>query len=330
MIIDWQHHFTPSEVVLKDRGSQTDSSGPVYNAQRRVLTHVRPEVYQIGAHIQFMDQAGIDMAVLSSPECHSLEDCIVANDALGEIMRKYPGRFTGLARCIPSLGPESLKEMVRAVKKIGLKGVCIDAQIEGLELDATEFNPFYETVSELNVPVFIHIAGTRIGYDAFKTTYNLEVTLGTMVLDMHAVLRLILGGVLTRFPLIQFVISHAGGGITASLERVLRYVDAWGKGFWADLGGTPPFDKPFSENFMKCLNRLYFDIAGYEGGMNAVKCALMYIAPEKLLFATDYPYNFTNLPDKANKYIENINRLDLPSHTKQLILGGNAAALLKL
>ncbi len=48
--------------------------------------------------------------------------------------------------------------------------------------------------------------------------------------------------------------------------------------------------KPFEEYF----DRLYFDMAGFEGSPIALRCALEGIRPERLVFATDYPQNFNN------------------------------------
>jgi predicted TIM-barrel fold metal-dependent hydrolase len=71
-------------------------------------------------------------------------------------------------------------------------------------------------------------------------------------------------------------------------------------------------------------------MAGFEGGMNAVNCALTTIQPERLLFATDYPYNFSNDPDMTKEYIDNIRKLDLKPEVIDGILGGTAAELLGL
>lgn len=330
MIIDWQHHFTPQEIVNKRRGPKRVPSQPVYDDKGRVVTHYRPEMYDIDKHLEWMDAAGIDIAVLSSPGCRTLEDCIIIDDALGSIVEKHPNRFVGLARCIPTLGEESLKELDRAINVLGLRGVCIDAQIEGHELDSGVLWPFYEMVSRLDIPIFVHIAGTRDGYEAFDTKYNLVVTLGTMVLDLSATVRIILGGVLAKFPDLKFVISHMGGGISAIKERFVRYVNIWGRRFWTDLGDVPPFGEPFGENFNKCFNKLYFDMAGYEGGMNAVKCALTTIKPARLLFATDYPLNFTGDASGVAEYIKNIKRLNLARGAVEAILGGTAAKLLRI
>jgi predicted TIM-barrel fold metal-dependent hydrolase len=61
--------------------------------------------------------------------------------------------------------------------------------------------------------------------------------------------------------------------------------------------------------------------------MNAIKCALVTINPQKMLFATDYPLHC--YPDSEVKdYIQNIRKLNLPKETIEGMLGGNAARLL--
>ena len=127
-----------------------------------------------------------------------------------------------------------------------------------------------------------------------------------------ATARLILGGVLAAFPDLKFVISHTGGGIASILDRIERYVDVWGDRFWTELGGTPPFEEPYGESFRKNFDKIFFDLAGFEGRMNAVKCALTTISPDRLVFGTDYPYNFTKDPDGVKRYIDNIEGFVLP------------------
>lgn len=329
MIIDWQHHFRPGGIPVGMRKLQAGQ--PTSPPGSGHFGHFRPEAYELNNHLKFMDNAGIDIAVLSADGCITLEECKIADDAFASIMKQYPSRFVGLASCVPTIGPESLEELDRAIDVLGLKGIYIDAQIEGCNLDDDILLPFYEKVSRLDVPIFVHIRGTRYGYEAFeKAKYNLGVTLGTMVMDLSATARIILGGILAKFPELKFVISHMGGGISAIKERLVRYIDTWGNTFWTDLGGTPPFDEPLAESFNEHFNRLYFDMAGYEGGMNAVKCALTTISPERLIFGTDYPLNFTNNPKAARNYIENIKKLSLPQASIEAILDGNAAKLLNI
>ena len=123
--------------------------------------------------------------------------------------------------------------------------------------------------------------------------------------------RLVLGGTLTAFPDLTFVIAHLGGGIASIYDRIVRYIRVKGARYWTDYGGTPPFDEPYHENFARGFDRLYFDLAGFEGGMAALRSALTVIRPERLLFGTDYPYNFDLDGAAVRKYIENVSRSGL-------------------
>ena len=97
--------------------------------------------------------------------------------------------------------------MERAIGTLGLKGVTISSQVNGLSLDAKEFTPFYELIKELDVPVFVHPALAPKGYGLLND-YQLPVIL-TREFDLGvAVTRLIAGGIVERYPEIQFVFAH--------------------------------------------------------------------------------------------------------------------------
>lgn len=325
MIIDWQHHFSPEE-IFKWRGGKSDQ--PVVQ-NGKVSSHLHEEIYQIDKHIEFMDRAGIDIAVLSAT-LESVKFCQITDDLYANIMKQYAKRFICLAPCIPTRIPDALNELDRAINDLGLKGVVISPQNDGVPLDSEKLWPFYEKVSRLNIPIFVHITNFPEGFNAFDAPYNLNVAV-TREFDVALnTVRLILGGILIKFPDLKFVISHMGGGISSIFERIERYVGSWKEKFWTEVGGTPPFGEPYKENFRKLFDKLYFDMAGLEGGMNGVKCALTTIDPDRLVLGTDYPYNFTADPDGVKHYIENIKKLKLPTRTIKGILGENAAKLLHI
>ena len=88
--------------------------------------------------------------------------------------------------------------------------------------------------------------------------------------------------------------------------------------------GKPLISKPWREYF----NKLYFSIAGREIGVASLKCALTTISPKKIMFATDWPWNFEDNPQDAKKWVEEIRKLGLSKSDTEGILGGNAAKLL--
>ena len=71
-------------------------------------------------------------------------------------------------------------------------------------------------------------------------------------------------------------------------------------------------------------------MAGSHGGMNSVKFALASIRPDRLVFGTDYPQEFSEGPMEIKTYIENVRKLELDEASKELMLGGNARRLLGL
>ena len=78
-------------------------------------------------------------------------------------------------------------------------------------------------------------------------------------------------------------------------------------------------------------------MAGFEGGKIALQCALQGIRPERLVFASDYPQDFTGVNTNTGKgmrelrrYVDAIRALPLDDKQKENILGGTAAELLRL
>ena len=63
-------------------------------------------------------------------------------------------------------------------------------------------------------------------------------------------------------------------------------------------------------------------------GMAAVRCSLTNISPRKLLFGTDWPFNYDHDPQGVKRYIEEIRKLELPKGDIEAMLGGTAAGLL--
>src|SRR5207249_1154552 len=192
---------------------------------------------------------------------------------------------------------------------------------ESVSLDAPKLYDLYEKICELDVPIFVHPALAPIGYDLLQD-YDLPRVLGREVDLTVATTRLIAGGVLDRFPDLKLVIAHFGGGIAAMKDRLLA------KGY---RFGT--LKRPFADYF----DMLYFDLAGFEGGLAALHCALQGIRPERLLFASDYPQDFTGVNTDTGRgmkelkaYIDAVRALALSDATKEAILGRTAAQLLKL
>ena len=316
MIIDFEHHYIPAEL-----GRRLGIDPLRKEAVKTRDATVHAQLFDLEAQLRDMDRVGIDIAVQS---CilgwdTTLENCRLINDCTAAAQQQYRGRFVGLAHA-PVLEEDGLRELQRAIGELGLKGVTISSQVNGSPVDAKEFGAFYQLMRRLRVPIFVHPALAPKGY-SLMNDYQLPVIL-TREFDLGlAVTRLIAGGVVERHPDLNFVFAHFGGGLAGYKERIAR--------------SSYRFKLP--QRFEDYFDRLYFDMAGFEGSSIALRCALEGIRPERMIFATDYPQNFNNSDPKQGQsvdgvklYIREIEQLALAETVKQAMLGGTAATLLKI
>jgi predicted TIM-barrel fold metal-dependent hydrolase len=322
MVIDFQHHYIPVELA-KRRGLYSETEKTLLQEGGLPATTMHRRLYDLDLQLEDMDQGGVDISVLSCLLGWSapLEECRFINDDLAAIEKKYPRRFVGLAQAPVLEGKAAMAELRRAISDLGLRGVTITSQVQGLSLDAPQLYELYELVGELDVPLFVHPALVPTGYEHLQD-YDLPRVLGREVDLTVATTRLIAGGIFDRYPDLKIIMAHFGGGIAAVKDRLV------GKGY---RFGT--LKKPFGEYY----EMVYFDMAGFEGGVVALNCALQGIRPERLVFASDYPQDFTGVNTDTGKgmkelknYIETIRGLPLSETSKEAVLGGTAARLLKL
>lgn len=326
MIIDMEHHAAIPSMLEKGTSKAGLYCERYWSEDGKMKVRSFIESSHAEERLEFMDAVGIDVAVLSTNPLKTLDQAREWNDLCAKLVREYPERFAGFATVPPLGGKEALKELERAIKELGLHGVHICSRNESLHLDSKEMWPFYEKVEELKVPLDIHVTLEPSGYDAVQAPYALYYIIGRELDMLTETFRLCLGGVLEYFPDLKCIINHFGGGISAVLERMDAYIGFEGPGCPSIYPGKPLISKPWRHYFEK----LYFNIAGREMGINALNSALTNISPRKLLFGTDWPFNYDHDPRKARKYINSIKKLNLPKEEIDAILGDTAKKLLKI
>src|SRR6266436_4275910 len=117
MIIDFQHHYTPPQ-LLKGKKDQVSVG---IDERGNPMHLLNPLLGDIDAHVRMMDFAGLDAAVLSSMVGFDQPDlaiCRVINDDMKEVEKKHPGRFIGLAH-VPALNSsEATRELKRCAVEL--------------------------------------------------------------------------------------------------------------------------------------------------------------------------------------------------------------------
>ncbi|HYY24307.1 MAG TPA: amidohydrolase family protein, partial [Candidatus Udaeobacter sp.] len=110
-----------------------------------------------------MDKDGIDVQVLSINVFWYAADRDLArrmfdlqSEKLVEMCKAIPGRFLGytpVSLQFPELAAEQLEY---GMKHLGLVGAAIGGNVEGEEIAAPKFDPFWKKAEELQALVFIH------------------------------------------------------------------------------------------------------------------------------------------------------------------------------
>jgi len=328
-VIDIHIHYSPRSLIEPTLASLPSPDAKLTRYTDGIPSYtLHGQLHDLDRHLAMMDHAGMDLAVISSAEGMpgDLPRSRVVNDDLHALVPRYKGRIIGMAHTGPLAGKAGLEELDRAWTDLGLRGVAIASTLGGKGLDDEALYPFYEKVQAAGQFIFVHptLACGTLGTQGFGA-YDLFRTVGREFELVTAVLRLCCGGVLDRFPMLNIVMSHFGGGISTLVGRIRDYQD---KEFWG-LAADPIHGRRPKRDFDYYLHeRLYFDTGGHFGEMTAVRAALLNIPPSRLLFGTDYPQEI-RAPEDVKAFVDNLKALDLPPAEIDAILGGNARRLLK-
>ena len=320
IVVDVFNHVQPREYVDAVPNPSTITFPPI----------VPYSVRDPAARIKSMDQHGIDMEILSLAAPHYSEllkytpdlrrnVMRAANDGIAKIVEGNPDRFAAVGTVNLLDVGESVDEMVRCVRDLGLVGIQTFTNIAGKPLDSPDFEPFYQKLSQLDTVMFIH--PTFIGkiYDYIEE-YGMSNTIGYDIDNSMALYRLARGGVFVRHPGLKILAHHMGSLIPFLVARMQRTIMAFQS---KDHITPPPPLKKMPNDYFKMF---YVDTA--EGAWKpSLACAQAFFGSSHVLLGSDYPiHGEQDLTDT----IKAVRELDIPEREKSMILGGNAVELLGL
>ncbi|MBV9119569.1 MAG: amidohydrolase [Chloroflexi bacterium] len=308
MIINWHAHVQPPE----------ENDVPEWQGKSPL---------NLDKLIEIHDSAQVDMTVLSNP-VHYIKNRDAAeglkairrwDDFAIDIERRYKGRIVSFASSVPGGGSEYLKELERAITQLGMHGVLINSSHQGHYPDEDAAKGFWELVTSLDIPVFVHAPAWSFGEEAMRM-YRLISSVGRAADECLSLARLILRGIFEQFPSLKLVGAHLGGGIC---EVIGRMDYAW------ELQEEAFFLGPYEPMLIKkkpseYLKMLRMDSVSYH--MPALMCAIQSVGVEHMHFGADAPPLWPLLP-RAVKLVQD---LPLSAAEKERILWQNTVELLKL
>lgn len=214
-VIDFHCHFAgPGIPVDASRGNPP--------AQKEFWNGVSKRLTQEEALLTSLQTAGVKSRVINTSlefviapgEEASLEIVQRVNDALADVTHRHSTVLHGLATVDAYRGEESARELTRAVRELGLKGVFIESAKGDLLPDAPEARPTFLAASELGIPVFLHPVPDATLRQKFQRTGKFSERLSRSAINGAALLAIVHSGMFDEMPnLIVVVTALALGGL---------------------------------------------------------------------------------------------------------------------
>ncbi len=87
----------------------------------------------------------------------------VTNDYVADLVKKHPDCFIGFASVDPWKGVSATRELTRAVRELGLRGLKCHPIVQAFYPNDRRFYPLWEICQGLGVPLLIHTGTTGVG-----------------------------------------------------------------------------------------------------------------------------------------------------------------------
>lgn len=113
------------------------------------------KIYPVEETVKEMDDAGIVLGVIQGRDIEATYQWKLTNDHVAEVIKKFPNRFIGYAGVDPNKGMDAVREIERAVKVLGLKGVSIDPYLHWKPANDKMYYPIYAKCVELEIPIML-------------------------------------------------------------------------------------------------------------------------------------------------------------------------------
>ncbi len=192
MIVDFHTHiFSPDIKNNREKYASTDPCFDILYAAKNAKIATAEDI------IASMDEAWIDVSVITNIGWTTQEMCVATNDYILESIARYPDRLVGFATVLPQAGEAAVAEVERCARA-GIRGIGeIRPDTQATDLAGEEILPMIEALRQHNLILLTH-ASEPVGHSYPGKGIITPETLYPFI---------------TRFPDLTIVLAHWGGGL---------------------------------------------------------------------------------------------------------------------
>ena len=328
-MLDIYTHILP-QAFVREMDRISPGLGNIAARLRKVLP-----LHDLSARFHAMDAAGEGYQQVISLPTPPIEEFAsgtaaqelarIANDGMVELCARHPDRFPAFAAAISLDDVDmALREIERAVTKLGARGLQIFTNVAGKPLDRPEYLAIFAAMAEHDLPIWLHPTRTADMPDyASEATSRFEMwwCFGWPYETSVAMTRIVFSGVFDRHPALKIITHHCGGMVPFYDGRIGPGMAVLGsRTSDEDYSGIlPSLKRPHLDYF-----RLFYADTAMFGGRSGLLSALDFFGPDHLVFATDAPLG----PIKDS--VAALDRLALSEAARARVMAGTAAQLLQL
>jgi predicted TIM-barrel fold metal-dependent hydrolase len=313
------HCFIDVQDLVKDHADSAAASGGPANFDAQILYPASVE-----ARLRHMDEHGIDIQAVSLAPAYNywadrdLASRIVArqNEQIASLCGSHPDRLVGLGGLALQHPDLAVEQMEHAVKTLGMRGFEIGGSVNGEDLSAPKFNPFWAKAEELGILVFIHPASFAEGQRRFQGNGFLPNVIGNPLETTVAFSHLIFEGTLDRYPGLKICGAHGGGYLASYSGRADHCME--------QSAHCKPVKKHPSEYFKQ---QLYCDSIVFTA--EGLRHLVAEVGASHVLLGSDFPFDISDPFMGDPREVDSVLGVPgLSAADQRLILGANAAKLL--
>ena len=238
----------------------------------------------------------------------------IFNDALADVLGRYPGQFFGLTALPMADIAESASELQRGMSELGFIGAILPINCFASVEEARKLEPLFRIGNALNAHFFVHpgrrpdevgpmlvAADTRPGWPGTLPIRALNVQSNIA----YATVTLLYSDFLDAYPNVTLHVANLGGTYPMIEERIVNLSRV-----------RRPDEPPVTER----ARRIYADCGSL--GPESIEMAVGVFGADRILLGSDTP------TFRIEWAVSAVEEADIPDSARELILAGNARSLL--